>query len=197
MRRRAQFSQFITSNTSLTINRYFRLMSLATIELLFNIPLSVYGLYLNITGRPFYKWKSWADIHSGWYTIDVYPAKLWRSNQQMVVNFELSRWSLIFCALIFFAFFGFADEARKNYRAAYWAVAKRFGITPQSASSGSKVLAGYVPFYYFINLWLTSFRSQYQKEEHFQTPRIGRHSPYLRPSCTTALDRQTLLIHLV
>jgi len=147
MRRRAQFSQFITSNTSLTINRYFRLMSLATIELLFNIPLSVYGLYLNITGRPFYKWKSWADIHSGWYTIDVYPAKLWRSNQQMVVNFELSRWSLIFCALIFFAFFGFADEARKNYRAAYWAVAKRFGITPQSASSGSKVLAGYVPFY--------------------------------------------------
>ena len=197
MRRRAQFSQFITSNTSLTINRYFRLMSLATIELLFNIPLSVYGLYLNITGRPFYKWKSWADIHSGWYIIDVYPAKLWRSNQQMVVNFELSRWSLIFCALIFFAFFGFADEARKNYRAAYWAVAKRFGIAPQSASSGSKVLAGYVPFYYFINLWLTSFRSQYQKEEHLQTPRIGRHSPRLRPSCTTALDRQTLLIHLV
>jgi pheromone a factor receptor len=121
-------------------------MALATVELLFNIPLSTYGLYLNITGRPIYRWKSWADTHFDWYIIDTYPAVLWRTNTITVVNFELSRWALIFCALVFFGFFGFADEARKNYRQIYWAVAKRFGILPPppSSSSGSKALAGYV-----------------------------------------------------
>src|ERR1700677_2578535 len=34
MKRRAQFSQFLSSSTSLSINRYFRLMALATTELL-------------------------------------------------------------------------------------------------------------------------------------------------------------------
>lgn len=145
MQRRADFSRFLSSSTSLTINRYFRLMALATVELLFNIPLSTYGLYLNITGRPIYPWKSWADTHFDWYIIDTYPAVLWRMNPVTIVNLELSRWALIFCALVFFGFFGFADEARKNYRQIYSAVMKRFGVLPPplSSSSGSKALAGF------------------------------------------------------
>nr|AVI69658.1 pheromone receptor [Cyclocybe aegerita] len=142
MRRRAQFSQFLSSNASLTVNRYFRLMSLATIELLFNLPITTYGLYLNITGRPIYPWKSWSDIHFDWYTIDTFPAALWRSSTLMVVNLELSRWSMIFCALVFFGFFGFAEEARKNYRVAYWAIAKHFGIVPPSMPAKG-VLSGF------------------------------------------------------
>ncbi|KAF5378503.1 hypothetical protein D9615_007171 [Tricholomella constricta] len=133
MKRRAQFSEFLSSNSTLTVNRYFRLMSLATVELLFNTPISAYGLYLNATLTPIYPWKSWADIHFDWYTIDTVPAVLWRSRRIHVVTLELSRWSVVFCALIFFAFFGFADESRKHYRLAYWAVAKRFGITPPSS----------------------------------------------------------------
>lgn len=146
MQRRADFSHFLSSSTSLTINRYFRLMALATVELLFNIPLSTYGLYLNITGRPMYPWKSWADTHFDWYIIDTYPAILWRASTTTTVNFELSRWALIFCALVFFGFFGFAEEARKNYRQIYWTIAKRFGVLPPppSSSSGSKALARYV-----------------------------------------------------
>nr|AIX99553.1 pheromone receptor [Cyclocybe aegerita] len=135
MKRRAQFSQFLSSsNSSLTVNRYFRLMCLATAELIFNIPISTYGLYLNITMRPIYPWKSWSDIHFDWYTIDTIPAVLWRSSSIMTANLELSRWSVVLCAVVFFGFFGFADEARKHYRAAYWAIAKLFGVVPPSSS---------------------------------------------------------------
>ncbi|KAJ7238654.1 hypothetical protein C8J57DRAFT_1246354 [Mycena rebaudengoi] len=42
---------------------------------------------------------------------------------------ELTRWTALSCALVFFAFFGFAVEARKNYRTAFWAVAKCVGYT--------------------------------------------------------------------
>lgn len=135
MKRRAQFSEFVTSNSTLTVNRYFRLMALATVELLFNTPISAYGLYLNATTTTIYPWKSWADTHFDFYIIDVFPAALWRSNSIQVVTLELSRWTLVFCALVFFAFFGFADEARRQYRMAYWAVAKRFGVLPPSPSS--------------------------------------------------------------
>ncbi|KAF8884493.1 STE3-like pheromone receptor [Infundibulicybe gibba] len=135
MKRRAQFSQFVTSNASLTLSRYFRLMSLATIDIVCTTPLAAYGLYLNATTRPIYPWKSWADIHFDWYTIDAIPSLVWRKSHVQVLTLELSRWSIVFCAFAFFAFFGFADEARKNYRRAYYAILKRLGIqsTPRNA----------------------------------------------------------------
>jgi pheromone a factor receptor len=109
-------------------------MSLATVELLFSTPISAYGLYLNATTTDIYPWKSWADTHFDFYTIDVFPAALWRSNTVQLVTMEFSRWTVVFCALLFFAFFGFADEARRQYRMVYWAVAKRFGVLPPSPS---------------------------------------------------------------
>ena len=148
MLRRAQFAQFVSSTTSLTMNRYFRLMSLATLEFIFNLPISTYGLYLNITSRPIYPWKSWSDIHFDWFTIDTFPSILWRSNPTLSVTLELSRWSVVFCAFIFFGFFGFADEARKHYRLAYWAIAKRFGVTPPPFSLGGKVHPGLAPLFF-------------------------------------------------
>lgn len=136
MLRRAQFSQFLSSSTtSLTINRYFRLMALATAEIIFTIPFSSYGLYANITQSPIYPWTSWSNIHYDWYAVDTIPAILWRSNPAAVIGHESSRWALVFCAFLFFGFFGFAEESRKNYRRAYWAVAARFGVTPPNPSN--------------------------------------------------------------
>ncbi|KAJ7661864.1 pheromone A receptor-domain-containing protein [Mycena rosella] len=117
MNRRAQFSEFLSSNTALTANRYFRLMALATVELAINTPISSYGLYLNITQSPIQPWISWANTHFDFGTIDVLPALLWRASPQNVVTIELSRWAQVFCAF-----------ARKHYRIAFWAVATRCGL---------------------------------------------------------------------
>ncbi|CCM02276.1 uncharacterized protein FIBRA_04361 [Fibroporia radiculosa] len=114
-RRRAQFMQCLASSSGLTANRYFRLMALATVELLCTVPISTYGLYLNLSAGPLNPWINWANVHYDYSQVDQYPAIIWRSQRTAIIAFGLSTWAVPFCALIFFAFFGFAEEARKNY----------------------------------------------------------------------------------
>lgn len=130
MKRRAQFSDFLKSRTSLSVNRYFRLMALATTELLCTTPISAYGIYINIADNPLEPWKGFADAHFNYSRVGQYPSVIWRLNSLTIVSTELTRWSLVFCAFSFFVFFGLAGEARKNYRKAFWAVAKLFGFPP-------------------------------------------------------------------
>ncbi|KAG6328748.1 hypothetical protein ID866_10342 [Astraeus odoratus] len=122
MKRRAQFNELVSSATSLTISRYFRLMALATTEIICTIPITAYGIYLNVTLSPIQPWKGFADAHYNYSHIGQYPSVIWRSNPQNVASTELTRWSLVFCAFVFFGFFGFADEARKHYRKVYQTV---------------------------------------------------------------------------
>ncbi|KAH6890859.1 pheromone receptor, partial [Coprinopsis sp. MPI-PUGE-AT-0042] len=138
MIRRAQFAQLISShNSSITISRYFRLMSLATLELIINLPITSYGLYLNAS-RPIYHWVSWADIHFQFNIIDAFPRLLWGSSNRTVVTLELNRWLVVFCAFLFFGFFGFADEARKNYSKALLGLKNLLGFKPSPAGVSEK-----------------------------------------------------------
>ena len=118
LQRRAQLAEFLSSTSSITANRYLRLMIIATIEMLCTVPISSYGLWLNISSAEIQPWISWADTHFNYSKVDLYPAILWRLNHPAVVGIELSRWLPVFCALVFFALFGFAEEARKHYRSA-------------------------------------------------------------------------------
>jgi len=54
-----------------------------------------------------------------------------------VISLETTRWFVILCAVVFFAYFGFADEARKNYRAAFGSVAKRVGLSTGGSFSST------------------------------------------------------------
>ena len=118
LQRRAQLAEFLSSTSSIAANRYLRLMIIATIEMLCTVPISSYGLWLNISSAEIQPWISWADTHFNYSKVDLYPAILWRLNHPAVIGIELSRWLPVFCALVFFALFGFAEEARKHYRSA-------------------------------------------------------------------------------
>ncbi|KAI9057582.1 B mating type pheromone receptor [Trametes sanguinea] len=119
LRRRAHFNAYLASNTSLTANRYFRLMGIASMEIVCTVPISAYGLYLNLAAAPVSPWISWADTHFNYSKVDQFPAVLWRMDRTAVISFELSRWLAPFCAFVFFGFFGFAQEARSSYRKAF------------------------------------------------------------------------------
>ena len=119
LQRQAQFSKFISSNSSLTMSRYFRLMALAGVELLFTTPLSVFLMVLNATAQPLDPWVSWDDTHSNFGRVRLIPAVVWSMNRWLAVGIQVNRWSGPFCAFLFFSFFGFAAEARKNYRTAF------------------------------------------------------------------------------
>ncbi|RDX44930.1 STE3-domain-containing protein [Lentinus brumalis] len=131
-RRRAQFNEFLSAKkSSLTLSRYFRLMALSTTSLLLLIPISTYGIYLNVTTQPLGPWRSWSDTHFDFGRIEQIPALVWRSSSAAVVAHELNRWLSPACSIIFFIYFGVASEARRNYALAFWFVLGKFGIKPK------------------------------------------------------------------
>lgn len=142
--RRTQFKELLSSNANLSSSRYFRLMCLAGMECIGTVPMGVYALVLNVKAG-ISPWKGWADTHFHFSKVGQIPFILWSLNPDLVKALELSRWDVVACAFIFFAFFGFADEARKNYRAMVATVAKRVGYSTMTASTlNNSSLNGYV-----------------------------------------------------
>ncbi|KAG6330459.1 hypothetical protein ID866_8630 [Astraeus odoratus] len=126
--RRVQFAKFLASNPSLTASRYFRLMALSVTEICCTIPMGSFLIWLNATAKPVEPWISWDNTHYDFSRIGQYPSVVWTQDYLFVVAVQLSRWLVVACAFVFFMFFGFAAEARKNYRIACYRVAKFFGF---------------------------------------------------------------------
>ncbi|EMD35184.1 STE3-like pheromone receptor B mating type [Gelatoporia subvermispora B] len=138
-KRRKQCAEFIRTNSNLTFNRYLRLMILASVEIICTIPLGAYTIWVNAS-QPLYKWRGLADIHFDFSRVGQYPAIIWQASPITVSSFNFNNWIIVACALLFFALFGVAEEARKHYRMAASSVAKRVGIS--TASWGQSRSAG-------------------------------------------------------
>ncbi|KAG6899200.1 hypothetical protein C0993_012366 [Termitomyces sp. T159_Od127] len=136
-----QFQQLLPRGT-INTNRYIRLMMLAGIETFLNIPCSILAIYETYIARPMYPWRGWADTHYNFSQVFQVPAVIWRSNALVARGLELNRLGICLTAFIFFAFFGFAEEARKNYRLGLQSVTKHMGISTSItffSSTGSKI----------------------------------------------------------
>ncbi|KIY47096.1 pheromone receptor, partial [Fistulina hepatica ATCC 64428] len=119
--RRIQFRQFAAAApcraTGFGFSQYVRLMALAMTEMACTTPLNIFIVVLNATATGgLSPYVSWANIHWGYSHVELYPAILWRADHRVAVGVELTRWLAPVCALIFFAYFGFTSEARRNYK---------------------------------------------------------------------------------
>lgn len=137
-RRRVQFNQFLSSNTSLSASRYFRLMALSMTELCCTLPLSCFLIWINSSATPVSPWISWENTHYGFSRVGQYPSVVWTQDYLFVVAVQMTRWMTVACAFIFFAFFGFASEARKNYGIAFYTVAKVLSVSPAQTQHSSR-----------------------------------------------------------
>ncbi|KAJ7223583.1 putative fungal pheromone GPCR, STE3-type [Mycena pura] len=131
LRRRAASSQFIapsgsSKNPGLTGGHYFRLMALAMIDVIFTTPLGFFFIYLNRSEAPLEPWISWANTHSNFSRVVQIPAFVWRALPNPALGLQFTRWMAPVSALIFFAFFGCAADARRNYAIAFNALAATF-----------------------------------------------------------------------
>ncbi|KAJ7691152.1 pheromone A receptor-domain-containing protein [Mycena rosella] len=138
---RAQFKELLSSNNNLNLNRYVRLMCLASTDLFLTIPLSIWVLWVNAAVVGISPWISWEDTHSNFSRVVTVPSIFWRSDPLTVASLETTRWLTVACAFLFFGYFGFADEAIKNYRSMFFSVAKRVGYSHASMSSSGGVLS--------------------------------------------------------
>jgi len=122
---------------------YIRLMIISSAEILATIPLGTYILVIDMKGGVG-PWRSWASTHSHYSVVYQVPGSVWKNNRQASQNLDMFRWLLVGCAFIFFAFFGFAEEARQNYRRVYTLFASRIGNL-KSTLRGSSHATSSVP----------------------------------------------------
>src|ERR1700735_2967178 len=98
------------SFSAVEASHYFRLMALAAIQMLLIIPISVYSISFQAkTTQPF---LGWGAVHANFTDATQIPASVWRPDPSTAPGIELSRWIIIFQAIISFAFFGYARDAR-------------------------------------------------------------------------------------
>ncbi|KAH9963550.1 GPCR fungal pheromone mating factor [Russula dissimulans] len=117
--------------------RYFRLMAFTFIEMFGGIPLETYEIVFNAT-KGVTPWKSWANMHRHYSLIPMWPAVIWKNKPTMHHTLELARWSFVGVAFFFFAFFGFADEARQHYRlVCKWLVSRIRRLTSTRTPRGT------------------------------------------------------------
>ncbi len=121
-----QFRQLMLSTPGLTRSRYIRLMLISTTGIFETIPLAVvyiaHGAKFGVD-----PWRGWTSTHRHYSEVIRVPASIWKNDPNSVFDLELFRWSIILYAFTFFAFFGFASEARKNYCRMYASIASRIG----------------------------------------------------------------------
>ncbi|KAJ3522879.1 hypothetical protein NMY22_g11694 [Coprinellus aureogranulatus] len=140
-KRHARFNELLSHYRNLNTSRYVRLMSLASIDIITTIPLASWAFCNNIR-QGTYPWLGWNDTHFGFSRIDRVPAMFWRRDPLNVSGFEFTRWMPVVCAAVFFAFFGFADEARKNYRLAVRAISRKMGFLTSNPAGSRTGLGG-------------------------------------------------------
>ncbi|KAH9992962.1 GPCR fungal pheromone mating factor [Russula compacta] len=123
-KRERALEEILKTCGSINRSRYFRLMALASVDILGCIPLGIYVLVRNVR-QGIEPWTGWANMHQNFSSVNQFPSAHWRSVPDVVSCLEFFRWVLVVIAFIFFAFFGFAQEARQHYRLVYTCLATK------------------------------------------------------------------------
>ena len=126
----------MASTHGLSHSRYIRLMVVSVAEILGTIPLGTYYI-VRSSKSGVTPWRGWTYTHEDYSAVYQIPASIWKNNSQSVFNLEMYRWSLVLCAFLFFALFGFAEEARRHYRQMYASVVSRIGYVTSALHRSS------------------------------------------------------------
>jgi pheromone a factor receptor len=111
---------------------YLRLMALVGHEMAFTVPANTYFMVTALRAAhltPF----DWETLHRDLSHVIQLPISSWMSLPVHLLLFN--RWIFIYLAFAFFAFFGFAPEARKRYRSIYLYLARRLGRPVEPATT--------------------------------------------------------------
>jgi len=116
IQRRAQFHD-VLSTSGFTPSRYIRLMGLAMAELVGVLGINLYILASNAKNLHLRPWISWDYVHSHFKRVDPYPFAVL---SQLTINTYYVNWAYYpISAVLFFAFFGFGQEAMVQYKKTY------------------------------------------------------------------------------
>ena len=144
LKRRRQFNELLASNSNLSFNRYMRLMALCSVDILCTIPLVIFLIVFDCTENPRYVWRGLADLHLGFSRVGQWPALLWTAPSGSIWINTCQNWFTIIYGILFFCWFGLAEEARTHYRSAFTTIAKKLGYSTAGSSLDSSTGFPYV-----------------------------------------------------
>ena len=141
------FNGLLNSGASRNPNqsRYNRLIALSATQIIGTLPTTLFAIYFNAHFLTVFPWISWQNTHANYSFVGQIPSFEWRSTKSSEVMIEFTRWYPVISALIFFGFFGFAEEARKNYRRAYLFTSRSLGL-PNFGKSTTNSSPNHTPY---------------------------------------------------
>ncbi|TDL26937.1 STE3-domain-containing protein [Rickenella mellea] len=124
LRSRKQTNDVLRS-AGMSRDSYWPILTLAYSSIVFTVPLSA-----TINALKFFQmqpWTGWHDTHAYYHYIDQHPIAAWKNDTPTLIGLELFRWTRILCAVVFYANFGFSEDARRAYKHAFSTLARPCG----------------------------------------------------------------------
>lgn len=173
-RRRLQFNQMLSQYSSLNSNRYFRLMFVASVDILCTVPLATWVLILNVGFLQ--PWISWDNVHASFMNVYQFPALIWQ-NEPGAFGIELERWLTPLSAWIFFFIFGIHAESRRNYRTIFNSLANKLGASTSFLGGSSSTMRSSTGHGYVHHLPSPAMRTNHRVQSQVdKRTRLGAHT---------------------
>jgi pheromone a factor receptor len=122
-------------------------MVISFVEVIGTIPLATFFIVSDAKSS-IEPWKSWADTHSHYSVVYQTADLAWKNDPVVAMRLEIYRWSLVACAFLFFALFGFSVEAREQYKSLYKLLTRHMGM---SSSTPHRAPHAYVVFLHCVS----------------------------------------------
>ncbi|VDB95781.1 unnamed protein product [Peniophora sp. CBMAI 1063] len=129
-----EINQFLRSNNSVSRANYFRILVLASIDILLTLPMGVATIFLVVKAAvssgnfPFY--FGWTFDHTGWQPESFSYASIVSEGPFSVAQIYFVQWTSSVLALVIFGLFGLTSEARASYWRIICTVGGWFGWQP-------------------------------------------------------------------
>ena len=139
-RQRQDVNSFLQINDSVSRTNYFRILALASIDILLTLPLGIASIALAVSetlstphGFPFY--FGWTLDHTNWEPFKYPYHALVAQGTPSVVQVYFSHWTSPILAFAIFGLFGVTADARASYRSVICNVCGWFGPKPKMRGS--------------------------------------------------------------
>ena len=126
-RQNRDVNDFLRSDTSVSRTNYFRILALASVDIVLTLPFGIVNIVLSAmafareVGLPFY-W-GWTLLHTDWEPVSYSYAEIKAGGTGTLAQLYFSQWTSPVLAFVIFGLFGLTSEAR----ASYWRIACRIG----------------------------------------------------------------------
>ncbi|VDC01593.1 unnamed protein product [Peniophora sp. CBMAI 1063] len=149
-RQSRDINQFLQSNDSVSRTNYFRILALASIDILLTLPVGIANIVLEVEETlpygpiPFY--FGWTYDHTDWHPESFSYADLVAQGTSSVAGAYFTQWTSPILAFAIFGLFGVTSEARALYWRVICTIGGWFGWEPTPRARRSRSPLGDIEF---------------------------------------------------